>query len=600
MEDKSNNTDCDYLTCGRCLREFPLQNITNFIHHKKNDCDPDNDDQNKNTDTLGRQLYCSSCTKAFLSAWDMLQHAQFTHNFKIFFDANRQARLETGTIPATTSTSAEDQNSFVKETPKVTPTIEPTLFPLKQEVSEPTSPLSSTDKQEPTTVTAHEMQCCSSVVPKKRKQHMEVSHASTDGSLRDRIIRRNEAGLRIGRKRSFSGSQYYLNRSPHTFGKYSQMRSSIGQNRLQYGQSRIHSSSATRKYPSTIYIDVEHENQVPDSLNGNQENGKLPYHQEIYLDENQVKEDDREELESQNIIGNSGSFILQPGTVFSIPFSYPVLSETTSASSASNPAVYTTCSTSTYPSDQCKSSSSSSSSSEGNATTSQIQGSNIEELSPSSNNTKSFVTSQLIENSSISNSQIPRSDTVLNQGPLSLNRLSSGLTRSAKMGSSSLQRSKENQLSLEQQARKRKYPTSRPFKCDQCDHAFNQRIHLKKHLSKHTGVKPFKCGQCDYSTVERSHLKVHIRIHTGEKPFKCTFCEYATAQNSTLKIHLKRHHGSLMYSCQSCGKQFAGKDPYMDHLAVHGPLNMRNSSVAVNKLEPSRPQVDKNDTSNNT
>ena len=260
------------------------------------------------------------------------------------------------------------------------------------------------------------------------------------------------------------------------------MRSSLGQNRLQYGQSRIHTSLATRKYPSTIYIDVEHENQVPDSLDGNQGNGKLPYHQEIFLDENRVKDGDREELESQNMIGNSGSFILQPGTVFSIPFSYPVLSETTT-SSASNPAVYTTCSTSTNPSDQCKSSSSSN---EGNVTTACVQGSNVQELNPSSN-TKSFVTSQLIENSSISNSQMSRSDSVLSQGPLSLNRLSSGLARSAKMGSSSLQRSKENQLSLEQQARKRKYPTSRPFKCDQCDHAFNQRIHLKKHLSKHTG-----------------------------------------------------------------------------------------------------------------
>ncbi|XP_012941132.2 uncharacterized protein LOC106012521, partial [Aplysia californica] len=36
--------------------------------------------------------------------------------------------------------------------------------------------------------------------------------------------------------------------------------------------------------------------------------------------------------------------------------------------------------------------------------------------------------------------------------------------------------------------KKRRYPTSRPFKCDHCDQAFNQRIHLKKHMSKHTGV----------------------------------------------------------------------------------------------------------------
>lgn len=65
------------------------------------------------------------------------------------------------------------------------------------------------------------------------------------------------------------------------------------------------------------------------------------------------------------------------------------------------------------------------------------------------------------------------------------------------------------------QTRKRKYPTTKPFSCEVCKEGFNQRIHLKKHMSKHTGIKPYKCGQCNYSTVERSHLKVHIRVHTG-------------------------------------------------------------------------------------
>ncbi|XP_064611302.1 zinc finger protein with KRAB and SCAN domains 5-like isoform X2 [Liolophura sinensis] len=119
-------------------------------------------------------------------------------------------------------------------------------------------------------------------------------------------------------------------------------------------------------------------------------------------------------------------------------------------------------------------------------------------------------------------------------------------------------------------SKKRRYPTTRPFKCDHCEHSFNQRIHLKKHLSKHTGIKPFKCGLCDYSTVERSHLKVHIRIHTGEKPYKCTFCDYATAQNSTLKIHLKRHHGGRMFRCKICAKCFTQLDMLDSHMASHG------------------------------
>ncbi|KAL3859529.1 hypothetical protein ACJMK2_009745 [Sinanodonta woodiana] len=121
----------------------------------------------------------------------------------------------------------------------------------------------------------------------------------------------------------------------------------------------------------------------------------------------------------------------------------------------------------------------------------------------------------------------------------------------------------------QQMGRRRKYPTSRPFKCDMCTLAFNQRIHLKKHMSKHTGIKPFKCQQCDYSTVERSHLKVHFRIHTGEKPFKCTHCEYATAQNSTLKIHQKRHHGSQLLQCECCQKTFTRQDSFKSHQIEH-------------------------------
>ncbi|CAD5117780.1 DgyrCDS6531 [Dimorphilus gyrociliatus] len=90
--------------------------------------------------------------------------------------------------------------------------------------------------------------------------------------------------------------------------------------------------------------------------------------------------------------------------------------------------------------------------------------------------------------------------------------------------------------------KKKKLNGNKAFMCEVCGEGFNQRIHLKKHMSKHTGIKPYKCDQCNYATVERSHLKVHNRIHTGEKPFKCNLCDYATAQNSTLKIHMKRHH----------------------------------------------------------
>ncbi|GFR58208.1 endonuclease-reverse transcriptase [Elysia marginata] len=51
--------------------------------------------------------------------------------------------------------------------------------------------------------------------------------------------------------------------------------------------------------------------------------------------------------------------------------------------------------------------------------------------------------------------------------------------------------------------KKRRYPTSRPFKCPHCDQAFNQRIHLKKHMSKHT-VFNYGCEAWTYSkTVQK-------------------------------------------------------------------------------------------------
>lgn len=78
-------------------------------------------------------------------------------------------------------------------------------------------------------------------------------------------------------------------------------------------------------------------------------------------------------------------------------------------------------------------------------------------------------------------SKLPASDTVTCQPVQEL------------AGNSTDERLQDGVVSEEQghgktlEHKRRRYPTSRPFKCDQCDNAFNQRIHLKKHQSKHTG-----------------------------------------------------------------------------------------------------------------
>ena len=55
-------------------------------------------------------------------------------------------------------------------------------------------------------------------------------------------------------------------------------------------------------------------------------------------------------------------------------------------------------------------------------------------------------------------------------------------------------------------------------KCNQCDFAFSQAIHLKTHLKTHSGEKPNKCNQCDYASSQAGDLRRHLKTHSGEKP----------------------------------------------------------------------------------
>ena len=39
----------------------------------------------------------------------------------------------------------------------------------------------------------------------------------------------------------------------------------------------------------------------------------------------------------------------------------------------------------------------------------------------------------------------------------------------------------------------------------------------------------------------KANMKKHILRHTGEKPFKCEFCAHASNQKSNLKLHMMVH-----------------------------------------------------------
>lgn len=57
------------------------------------------------------------------------------------------------------------------------------------------------------------------------------------------------------------------------------------------------------------------------------------------------------------------------------------------------------------------------------------------------------------------------------------------------------------------------------------------------------GERPFKCSQCDKAFNQKSALQVHMVKHTGKKPFKCEVCSISFTQKSNMKHHMKRSHG---------------------------------------------------------
>ena len=84
----------------------------------------------------------------------------------------------------------------------------------------------------------------------------------------------------------------------------------------------------------------------------------------------------------------------------------------------------------------------------------------------------------------------------------------------------------------------------------------------------HTGEKPYKCSQCDKAFQHKSGLELHLRTHTGENHIHAVSVTMLFPKINSLNKHIRAHTGEKPYECSQCNKAFSEKGALDKHLMV--------------------------------
>ena len=91
-----------------------------------------------------------------------------------------------------------------------------------------------------------------------------------------------------------------------------------------------------------------------------------------------------------------------------------------------------------------------------------------------------------------------------------------------------------------------KRETGRNYDCtDQsCNKRFRLKNDLKQHMRLHTGDNLLTCGICQKKFTSKYAILHHVAVHTGEKPFRCDLCGNQFTQPANLRTHIKNKHSN--------------------------------------------------------
>ncbi|VEN52872.1 unnamed protein product [Callosobruchus maculatus] len=136
--------------------------------------------------------------------------------------------------------------------------------------------------------------------------------------------------------------------------------------------------------------------------------------------------------------------------------------------------------------------------------------------------------------------------------------------------------------------------TSKVYECANCTYKTTVKIHLTKHMSKHTKTNYLRCKHCDETFKCRTGLDGHIiRKHPDfietitSKIHECTYCEYKTTVKSRLANHMIRHtgHTDTKLRCEHCDDMFKHRTALADHMIRIHPHLMETITSKIHECE---------------